>query len=61
MLSISSGFWIIRGAPTEVAGLMQINILIPSGVQPGGYVPIVLKVGNTSTVAGAVWIAVAGN
>ncbi len=49
------------GAPTEVAGLMQVNIQIPSGVQPGGYVPIVLKVGNTSTVAGAVWIAVAGN
>jgi multidrug efflux pump len=33
----------------------------PPGVQPGGYVPIVLTVGNTSTVAGAVWIAVAGN
>ncbi len=49
------------GAPTEVAGLMQINIQIPPGVQPGGYVPIVLTVGNTSTVAGAVWIAVAGN
>jgi trimeric autotransporter adhesin len=49
------------GAPTEVAGLMQINIQIPPGVQPGGYVPIVLTVGNTSTVAGAVWIAVADN
>ncbi len=49
------------GAPTEVAGLMQVNIQIPSGVQPGGYVPIVSKVGNTSTVAGAVWIAVVGN
>ncbi len=49
------------GAPTEVAGLMQINIQIPPGVSPGGYVPIVLTVGNTSTVAGAVWIAVAGN
>ncbi len=49
------------GAPTEVAGLMQINIQIPPGVQPGGYVPIVLTVGNTSTVAGALWIAVAGN
>ncbi len=49
------------GAPTEVAGLMQINIQIPPGVQPGGYVPIVLTVGNTSTVAGALWIAVASN
>ncbi len=49
------------GAPTEVAGLMQINIQIPPGVQPGGYVPIVLTVGDASTVAGAVWIAVADN
>jgi uncharacterized protein (TIGR03437 family) len=49
------------GAPTEVAGLMQVNIQIPPGVQPGGYVPIVLTVGNTSTVAGALWIAVAAN
>ncbi len=49
------------GAPTEVAGLMQIDIQIPPGVSPGGYIPIVLKVGDASTVAGAVWIAVAGN
>jgi uncharacterized protein (TIGR03437 family) len=41
-----------------VAGLIQVNILIPAGVTPGGYVPVVLTVGNTSTVSGAVWIAV---
>ncbi len=41
-----------------VAGLMQVNVLIPAGVTPGGYVPVVLTVGNQSTVNGAVWIAV---
>jgi len=48
-------------APSEVAGLMQINLQLPSGIQPGGYVPVILQVGNASTVPGAVWIAVAGN
>ena len=41
-----------------VDGLMQVNLLVPSGVTAGGYVPIVLTVGNTRTVDGAVWIAV---
>ncbi len=44
----------------DVAGLMQVNLLIPAGVQPGGYVPVVLQVGNTSSNLGT-WIAVAGN
>jgi uncharacterized protein (TIGR03437 family) len=48
-------------APREVAGLMQINVQIPAGVQPGGYVPVAVSIGNTSTVAGAVWIAVVEN
>ena len=46
------------GAPGAVAGLMQVNVRIPPGVEPGGYVPVVLTVGNASTLAGAVWIAV---
>jgi uncharacterized protein (TIGR03437 family) len=46
------------GAPGQVAGLMQVNVQIPSGVQPGGYVPVVLQVGDSSTTPGAVWIAV---
>jgi uncharacterized protein (TIGR03437 family) len=46
------------GAPGAVAGLTQVNVRIPPGVTPGGYVPVVLTVGNASTVAGAVWIAV---
>jgi uncharacterized protein (TIGR03437 family) len=29
------------GAPGQVAGLMQVNVQIPGGVQPGGYVPVV--------------------
>jgi uncharacterized protein (TIGR03437 family) len=47
------------GAPDEVAGVMQVNIQIPAGVQVGGYVPVVLQVGNAATTPGAVWIAVA--
>jgi hypothetical protein len=30
-------------------------------LQPGGYVPVVLQVGDASTTSGAVWISVAGN
>jgi len=49
-------------APGQVAGLMQVNVQINAGaVQPGGYVPVVLKVGDAFTVDGAVWIAVAGS
>jgi uncharacterized protein (TIGR03437 family) len=42
----------------EVAGLMQVNVQIPACVATGGYVPVVLKVGNSSTVSGALWISV---
>jgi uncharacterized protein (TIGR03437 family) len=45
-------------APTEVAGLMQIVIQLPAGIQAGGYVPVDVKVGSESTVRGAAWIAV---
>jgi uncharacterized protein (TIGR03437 family) len=48
-------------APGAVAGLMQVSVQIPAGVHPDGYVPVVLTVGDASTVAGAVWIAVAGS
>jgi uncharacterized protein (TIGR03437 family) len=48
------------GAPGQVAGLAQINVQIPAGVQPGGYVPVALKVGD-QTSSPAVWIAVSGN
>jgi uncharacterized protein (TIGR03437 family) len=48
------------GAPRQVSGLMQVNVQIPNGVQPGGYVPVALQVGDASTAPGAVWIAVSG-
>jgi uncharacterized protein (TIGR03437 family) len=48
-----------KGAvPGAVDGLMQLNLLVPAGVATGGYVPVVLTVGNEQTVNGAVWIAV---
>jgi trimeric autotransporter adhesin len=43
--------------PGQVAGVMQMNVQIPNGVQPGGYVPIVVRVGDGSS-SPAVWIAV---
>jgi uncharacterized protein (TIGR03437 family) len=54
-------------APVQCAGrrpgedVMQVTVRIPNGVQPGGYVPIVLKVGDASTTPDAVWIAVSAN
>ncbi len=48
-------------APGQVAGLMQVNVQVPIGVRPGGYVPVVLEVGTRSTEPDAVWIAVSGN
>jgi uncharacterized protein (TIGR03437 family) len=40
------------GAPGLVAGLMQVNALVPKGVTPGPAVPIVLTVGTASSQAG---------
>jgi uncharacterized protein (TIGR03437 family) len=48
-------------APGQPPGLIQVNVQIPSGVKPGGYVPVVLRVGDVSTTDGAAWIAVSGN
>ena len=39
-------------APGEIAGVMQLNVTIPPGVQPGNSVPVVLQVGNASSPAG---------
>ena len=47
--------------PGQVAGLMQVNVRIPDGVPPGGYVPVVLRVGDASSAPDDVWIAVSGN
>ena len=40
------------GAPGEVAGLMQVNAQIPSGIQTGNAVPVVVVVGGVSSQAG---------
>jgi uncharacterized protein (TIGR03437 family) len=40
------------GAPGNVAGLMQVNVQIPSGIQTGSAVPVVVQVGNASSQAG---------
>jgi uncharacterized protein (TIGR03437 family) len=39
---------------------MQVNVVIPAGVAPGGYVPVVLQVGDQSS-SPSVWIAVSAN
>jgi uncharacterized protein (TIGR03437 family) len=39
-------------APVAVAGVMQINAPIPSGIQAGNAVPVVVQVGGVSTQAG---------
>ena len=48
------------GAPGEVAGVMQINVQVPSGIAPGNAVPVTIQVGSATSQAG-VTIAVAGN
>jgi uncharacterized protein (TIGR03437 family) len=51
-------------APVQCAGrrsdeaAMRVVVQIPNGIQPGGYVPVVLKVGDAATTPGAAWIAV---
>jgi uncharacterized protein (TIGR03437 family) len=39
-------------APGEVAGLIQINAVVPPGVTPGPAVPVVIKVGGTQSPSG---------
>jgi uncharacterized protein (TIGR03437 family) len=46
------------GAPGLVAGLMQVNVQIPAGIQAGNAVPVVLRVGDAFSQSG-VTIAVA--
>src|SRR5262249_60953966 len=46
--------------PGQVAGLMQVNVKIPNGVQPGGYVPVAIQMGEASS-ADTVWIAISTN
>ncbi|MBZ5619228.1 MAG: hypothetical protein LAQ69_10975 [Acidobacteriia bacterium] len=47
------------GAPGVVAGVTQVNVVVPAGLAAGA-VPVVVQVGTTSTQSG-VTIAVSGN
>jgi uncharacterized protein (TIGR03437 family) len=40
------------GAPGEVAGLMQVNAQIPSGIQTGNSVPVVVQIVSACNVGG---------
>jgi uncharacterized protein (TIGR03437 family) len=40
------------GAQGLVAGLMQVNIQIPAGTEPGDAVPVVLRVGDAFSQIG---------
>lgn len=42
--------WLYAGAaPLEVAGMMQVNVLIPRQVTPGNAVPVTLQVGDATS------------
>jgi uncharacterized protein (TIGR03437 family) len=47
-------------APGAVAGLMQVNVQIPQGLQTGSQVPVYIQVGTAYSSPG-VYIAVAAN
>lgn len=49
------------GVPGQIAGLMQINVQIPNGVAAGGYVPVIVRIGDGSTPPDAAWIAISEN
>jgi uncharacterized protein (TIGR03437 family) len=40
------------GAPGEVAGVMQLNVEIPSGIRTGAAVPVLLRVGGVPSQTG---------
>ena len=39
-------------APEEVAGVLQVNAVVPQGVAPGAAVPITLSVGGVASQSG---------
>jgi len=48
------------GAPGFVAGLMQVNVVIPVNISPGAAVPVVINLAEIQS-QGGITIAVAGN
>ncbi|MGO9259065.1 MAG: hypothetical protein ACLQU1_22505 [Bryobacteraceae bacterium] len=41
-------------APGEVAGLLQVNAVVPQGVEPGSAVPVTVSVGGVASQSGVV-------
>ena len=39
-------------APDAVAGLTQINVMVPAGVTPGPSVPVMVTIGTVQSPAG---------
>ena len=46
------GLQFVGGVPGQVAGLLQINAVIPAGVTPGSTVPVVIGVGGAASQMG---------
>jgi uncharacterized protein (TIGR03437 family) len=40
------------GAPGQVAGMLEITVRVPSGIQPGNAVPVTLQIGGVSAQSG---------
>ena len=46
------GLSAIMTSTKKIAGVLQVDVRIPGGIQTGSAVPVVLQVGNTSSQAG---------
>jgi uncharacterized protein (TIGR03437 family) len=40
------------GAPGQVAGMLEVTVRVPSGIQPGNLVPVTLQIGGASAQSG---------
>ena len=40
------------GAPGQVAGMLEVTVRVPSGIQPGNTVPVTLQIGGASAQSG---------
>lgn len=49
---VSASVLYAGGAPGEVAGVMQVNVMIPTGISAGGAVPVQLTVGGVVSQPG---------
>ena len=57
--NLDAEVWYEGAAPTLVAGVLQVNCIVPANASSGYTVPVVLKVGNASSPAG-VTLAIKG-